>query len=85
MLLITNLKEYTLKKVRMYIKKLKLSRNKYFNRGIVFLLYLFSTYVAAQLEKLCRDAVPFLKIDGITFDPASRWWGNTAKVIKYTT
>jgi hypothetical protein len=39
----------------------------------------FASYVAAQWEKLCRDAVPFLKIDGITFGPASRWWGNAAK------
>jgi hypothetical protein len=25
---------------------------------------------------LCRNAVPFLEIGGIRFNPASRWWGN---------
>lgn len=32
-------------------------------------------YVSAHWERICRNAVPFLKIDGTQFKPASRWWG----------
>ena len=37
----------------------------------------FSEYVSFEWEKLCRKAVPFLKINDIQFCPASRWWGKT--------
>jgi AAA+ ATPase superfamily predicted ATPase len=36
-------------------------------------------HVAPLWEKLCRDMVPFLSIDGISFNPASRWWGKPVK------
>ncbi|MDR3048074.1 MAG: ATP-binding protein [Bacteroidales bacterium] len=39
----------------------------------------FSEYVSFYWEKLCREAVSHLNIDGITFNPASRWWGSPAK------
>lgn len=35
----------------------------------------FNQYVSEQWEELCRNAVPRLKIDGKTFNPAQRWWG----------
>ena len=36
----------------------------------------FSQYVSEIWEELCRNAVPRLKIEGKTFNPAQRWWGN---------
>jgi AAA+ ATPase superfamily predicted ATPase len=39
----------------------------------------FSKYVSFYWEILCRDAVPHLNINGITFNPAARWWGNPTK------
>ncbi|HED08295.1 MAG TPA: ATP-binding protein [Ignavibacteria bacterium] len=36
----------------------------------------FNQYVSKQWEELCRNAVPRLKIEGKTFHPAQRWWGN---------
>ncbi len=36
----------------------------------------FNQYVSEIWEELCRDAVPRLKIEGKTFNPAKRWWGN---------
>ncbi|GHT31128.1 ATPase [Bacteroidia bacterium] len=39
----------------------------------------FAGYVSFYWEKLCRDSVPYLNINGITFNPAARWWGNPAK------
>jgi len=38
----------------------------------------FSEYVSFEWEKLCRKAVPFLKINDIRFGHASRWWGKTS-------
>ena len=35
----------------------------------------FNQYVSEQWEELCRNAVPRLKIEGKTFNPAQRWWG----------
>lgn len=39
----------------------------------------FSDYVAWYWEKLCRNAVPFLQINGIKFNTASNYWGTPAK------
>ena len=39
----------------------------------------FSEYVSIHWEKLCRQAITHLTIDGITFNPAMRWWGNAGK------
>lgn len=36
-------------------------------------------YVSAHWEKICRSAIPFLKINGIQFKPASRWWSKPKK------
>lgn len=36
----------------------------------------FSQYVSEIWEELCRNAVPGMKIEGIMFNPAQRWWGN---------
>jgi AAA+ ATPase superfamily predicted ATPase len=36
-------------------------------------------YVAPLWEKLCREAVPFLKINSASFNPAGRWWGKPVK------
>ena len=33
-------------------------------------------YISEIWEELCRNAVPGLKIEGKTFNPAQRWWGN---------
>jgi hypothetical protein len=33
-------------------------------------------------EKLCREAIPFLQIEGITFNPAFRWWGSPVKDVE---
>ncbi|MDR1114803.1 MAG: ATP-binding protein [Tannerella sp.] len=35
----------------------------------------FNEYVSFYWEKLCREVVPFINIDGISFNPAARWWG----------
>ena len=32
-------------------------------------------FVASEWENLCRKAVPFLAIQGLEWDMASRWWG----------
>ncbi len=32
-------------------------------------------YISEIWEELCRNAVPGLKIEGKTFNPAQRWWG----------
>jgi AAA+ ATPase superfamily predicted ATPase len=37
----------------------------------------FPEYVSLIWEKLCRQAVSFLNINGTTFKPAARWWGKT--------
>jgi AAA+ ATPase superfamily predicted ATPase len=37
----------------------------------------FSEYVSFEWEKLCRQVVPFLTVNGIKFKPAARWWGKT--------
>jgi AAA+ ATPase superfamily predicted ATPase len=39
----------------------------------------FPQYVSRYWEKLCQNAIPYLEIDGSVFNPASRWWGTTAK------
>ncbi|MDR1895737.1 MAG: ATP-binding protein [Prevotellaceae bacterium] len=39
----------------------------------------FAGYVAPLWEKLCRNAVPFLNINNVSFNPASRWWGKPVK------
>jgi len=39
----------------------------------------FNEYVSFYWEKLCRQAVAYLNLDGITFNPAMRWWTNAAK------
>ena len=36
----------------------------------------FNQYVFEQWEELCRNAVPRLNIEGKSFNPAQRWWGN---------
>ena len=36
----------------------------------------FNQYVSEIWEELCRNAVPRMKIEGKTFNPAHRWWGN---------
>ncbi|RLD85901.1 MAG: ATP-binding protein, partial [Bacteroidetes bacterium] len=36
----------------------------------------FNQYVSEQWEELCRNAVPRLNIEGKSFNPAQRWWGN---------
>lgn len=33
-------------------------------------------YISEIWEELCRNAVPGIKINGKTFKPAQRWWGN---------
>ncbi|MDR3093270.1 MAG: ATP-binding protein [Bacteroidales bacterium] len=42
----------------------------------------FNEYVAEMWENLCRSAVPYLKINGIQFNTASRWWGNPKKGVE---
>ena len=32
-------------------------------------------YISGIWEDLCRKAIPFLEVNGKTFNPASRWWG----------
>ncbi|MDR2775380.1 MAG: ATP-binding protein [Tannerella sp.] len=39
----------------------------------------FAGYVSFYWEKLCREAVPCLNINGIAFNPALRWWGSPSK------
>lgn len=39
----------------------------------------FSQYVSAWWEKLCRQAVSGGMINGVTYNLASRWWGNVSK------
>lgn len=39
----------------------------------------FAGYVSWYWEKLCREAIPFLEINGICFNPASNYWGTPAK------
>jgi len=39
----------------------------------------FAGYVAWYWEKLCRETVPFIEIDGIRFKVASNYWGTPAK------
>jgi len=39
----------------------------------------FNQYVAWHWEKLCRKAVSGNTINGITYNIASRWWGNVSK------
>ncbi|MDR0830007.1 MAG: ATP-binding protein [Prevotellaceae bacterium] len=39
----------------------------------------FSEYVSFYWEKLCREAVPFLTVNGVRFNSAARWWGNPSK------
>ncbi len=36
-------------------------------------------YVSLHWEKICQKAIPFIKINGINFKPASRWWGTPTK------
>jgi len=36
----------------------------------------FNQYVSEVWEELCRNAVPYLTIKGITFSIAQRWWGS---------
>ncbi|MEI6899956.1 MAG: ATP-binding protein [Bacteroidota bacterium] len=35
----------------------------------------YDQYLSGFWEELCRNAVPFLEIDGTRFNLASRWWG----------
>ena len=39
----------------------------------------FAGYVAQYWKKLCREATPFLEINGIQFNTASNYWGTPAK------
>jgi len=39
----------------------------------------FAGYVSWHWEKLCREAVPFLEINGIHFNTASNYWGTPVK------
>jgi len=39
----------------------------------------FPAHVGQTWEKLCRDFVSGNTIDGITYGPAARWWGNLPK------
>lgn len=39
----------------------------------------FSQYVSNYWEKLCRQVVPLMKVGGIRFKTASRWWGSPQK------
>jgi len=39
----------------------------------------FSDYAGAYWEKLCRETVSGNEIEGITYGPARRWWGNVSK------
>jgi AAA+ ATPase superfamily predicted ATPase len=36
----------------------------------------YDKYLSGLWESLCRNAVPFIEIQGKQFNPASRWWGN---------
>ena len=38
-----------------------------------------SNYVANMWEHLCRQAIPLMTIEGMTFRPASRWWGTVGR------
>lgn len=38
-----------------------------------------SNYVANMWEHLCRQAIPLMTIEGMTFRPASRWWGTVRR------
>ena len=40
----------------------------------------FHSFVADTWERVCRRAVPLLEIDGLTFQPAGRWWGTVGKM-----
>ncbi|MDR1730363.1 MAG: ATP-binding protein [Prevotellaceae bacterium] len=39
----------------------------------------FAGYVSWHWEKLCREAVPFLSINGVNFNVASNYWGTPTK------
>ena len=39
----------------------------------------FAGYVSWHWEKICREAVPFLEINGIQFNTASAYWGTPVK------
>jgi hypothetical protein len=36
----------------------------------------YDSYISYQWENLCRQAVPFLTLNNIQFNPAARWWGS---------
>ncbi len=36
----------------------------------------YDSYISYQWEDLCRQAVPFLTLNNIQFNPAARWWGS---------
>jgi hypothetical protein len=36
----------------------------------------YDKYLSGLWESLCRNAVPFMEIQGKRFNPATRWWGN---------
>ncbi len=36
----------------------------------------FNIYLSAIWEEICRNAIPYLEIDGKRFNPGQRWWGN---------
>jgi len=39
----------------------------------------FDGYVASHWEKLCRQAIPFMEIEGIRFNTATSYWGTPVK------
>jgi AAA+ ATPase superfamily predicted ATPase len=39
----------------------------------------FRTYVAHTWQRICRQSVPSMKFDGITFKQAHKWWASSKK------
>jgi AAA+ ATPase superfamily predicted ATPase len=39
----------------------------------------FPAYVSFMWERFCRQSVPSIKFNGVSFKPASKWWGTLSK------
>jgi AAA+ ATPase superfamily predicted ATPase len=43
----------------------------------------FTQFIGETWEQLCREALPFLKINNQDWDIARRWWGNNTSKIEF--
>jgi AAA+ ATPase superfamily predicted ATPase len=39
----------------------------------------FSNYVSFMWERFCRQSITTMKFNGVSFKPASKWWGSLSK------